>query len=243
AFSQKSLEYKDDSGKTFEGFLCYPYNLKSPKLSGVLVLHAFQGCTEFEKGRAEELAKQGYVALAADVYGKGFKATSKEECFGILKPLIDGDRAELAGRLLAARNALATIDFVDQTKIGAIGYCFGGLCALDMARRRVSGLRAAVSYHGTLKPIPDAALDSIDASLQVHNGQADAHIPKEQIAGFYEEMNERKADYQFVEHGFAVHGFTEPDADAMGLPGLAYHKKAAERSWKMTLGFFEERFA
>ncbi|KAF8361322.1 hypothetical protein PRIPAC_88245, partial [Pristionchus pacificus] len=243
--TKKSLEYKDASGKTFEGLLCYPTDLESSnsKRAAVLVLHAFAGCTDFEKEQAEKLAKQGFVALAADVYGKGVKGTSKEECFGLMRPLIEGDRSDLGGRLLAARNAVAGLEFVDGSKIGAIGYCFGGLCALDMARRNVAGLKAAVSFHGTLKPIPDAPLGAMEAAVQAHNGQADPHIGKDQITGFYEEMNARKADWQFIEHGFALHAFTEPHADSMGVPGVGYQKKAAERSWKIMSGFMEERLA
>ncbi|GMS83769.1 hypothetical protein PENTCL1PPCAC_5944, partial [Pristionchus entomophagus] len=242
---KKSLEYKDASGKTFEGFVFYPSDLESSKTKrpAVLVLHAFQGCTEFEQEQAENLAKQGFVGLAADVYGKGVRGTTKEECFGIMRPLTEGDRSDLGGRLNAARDALAGLPFVDESKLGAIGYCFGGLCALDMARRHASGLRAAVSFHGTLKPIPGMALGPMEASVQVHNGQADPHIGKDQISGFYDEMNERKADWQFIEHGFALHAFTEPLADKMGVPGVGYQKKAAERSWKMMIGFMEERFA
>ncbi|GMR36062.1 hypothetical protein PMAYCL1PPCAC_06257, partial [Pristionchus mayeri] len=243
--SQKSLEYKDASGKNFEGFVFYPSDLESSNSTrpGILVLHAFQGCTEFEQEQAEKLAKLGYVALAADVYGKEVRGTTKEECFGIMRPLVDGDRSDLGGRLLAARNALAALAFVDETKIGAMGYCFGGLCALDMARRNAPGLKAAVSFHGTLKPIPDTHLGVMEAAVQVHNGQADPHIGKDQITGFYNEMNERKADWQFIEHGFALHAFTEPLADKMGVPGVGYQKKAAERSWKMMEGFMEEQLA
>ncbi|GMR30815.1 hypothetical protein PMAYCL1PPCAC_01010, partial [Pristionchus mayeri] len=238
----KPLQYKDASSKTFEGMLYYPPELKASttKRPGILVLHAFQGCTDFEKEQAKKLAMRGYVALAADVFGKGVSCATKEEYFGLVRPLCEGDRADLGRRLLAARNALAAQSFVDENKIGCIGYCFGGLCALDMARTNTPGLKAAVSFHGTLKPIPGASLDHMEAAIQAHNGQADSHIGKDQISGFYDEMNARQADWQFVEHGFALHGFTEPHADAMGVPGVGYQKKAAERSWKMVLGFMEE---
>ncbi|GMT13782.1 hypothetical protein PFISCL1PPCAC_5079, partial [Pristionchus fissidentatus] len=238
----KPLEYTDASGKVFEGLVCYPSDLEnsSSKRPAILVLHAFGGCTFFEKERAEDLAKLGYVALAADVYGKGVTGTTKEECFGIMRPLIAGDRSDLGGRLTAARNALVGLKFVDENKIGCIGYCFGGLCALDMARRNVPGLKAAVSFHGTLKPIPDAPFTGMQASIQAHNGQADTHIGKDQITGFYDEMNARKADWSYIEHGFALHAFTEPHADRMGVPGVGYQKKAADRSWKMMIGFMED---
>ncbi|GMS81144.1 hypothetical protein PENTCL1PPCAC_3319, partial [Pristionchus entomophagus] len=242
---QKSLEYKDATGKIYEGFVFYPADLESSKSKhpAVLVLHAFHGCTEFEQEQAENLAKQGFVAMAADVFGKKILMTSREECFAMIRPLTEGDRSELAARLSAARDALAGLAFVDETKLGAMGYCFGGLCALEMARRNAPGLRAAVSFHGTLKPIAGMALGPMEASVQVHNGQADPHIGKDQITGLYDEMNERKADWQYIEHGLALHAFTLPLADKMGRAGVGYQKKAAERSWKMMIGLMEERLA
>ncbi|KAK5975404.1 Carboxymethylenebutenolidase, partial [Trichostrongylus colubriformis] len=124
--------------------------------------------------------------------------------------------------------------------IGAIGYCFGGLCALDLARHNFD-LKAAVSFHGTLTPIPDAELVPITASIQVHHGDADIHIPASAVNGFMEEMRTRKADWSLTSYGNAEHGFTEPHIDKLGVPGVSYNKEADRRSWTSTVAFLMER--
>uniref|UniRef100_A0A1I7XUD4 DLH domain-containing protein n=1 Tax=Heterorhabditis bacteriophora TaxID=37862 RepID=A0A1I7XUD4_HETBA len=126
-----------------------------------------------------------------------------------MRPLISERSSLLKRRLLAAVSALQTVEGVNQDKIGAIGFCFGGLCALDLARHRI-GLKAAVSFHGTLTAIPELELDHIDTSIQVHHGDADPHIKAESVAEFMQEMRTRKADWSFISYGNAQHGFTEP---------------------------------
>ncbi|KAK6042552.1 carboxymethylenebutenolidase [Cooperia oncophora] len=129
-----------------------------------------------------------------------------------MKPLVADRMGLLKKRLLAAVEAIRSLPEVDPERIGAIGYCFGGLCALDLARHNF-GLKAAVSFHGTLTPIPEAELVPMTASIQVHHGDADSHIPAAAVNDFMQEMRTRKADWSLTSHGNAEHGFTEPRKD------------------------------
>ncbi|CCD68344.2 Dienelactone hydrolase domain-containing protein [Caenorhabditis elegans] len=240
--THSQLQYTDSNGKVYEGDLYVPRTTRMRKLPGVLVFPAFRGITEFEKEKAKALAQEGYIALAADPFGKGIHPKDKAECFAIVRPMIIERSKLLKCVIVAAFDAIKAVQCVDVNKIGALGFCFGGLCALDLARYNV-GLKAAISFHGTLTPIPDAPLDKIiETAVQVHHGDSDAHIPKEQVDGFHVEMRTRNADFVFSSHAHAEHGFTEPDADSFGLPGVKYNKKAADRSWASALALFKEIF-
>lgn len=196
------------------------------KLPAVVVYSAFRGITNFERGRAEALAQvgisrivlflkvnfqEGYITLAADPFGKGVRPTEAADCFAIVRPLVTERIDKLKPVIIAAVDAIKTVQGIDTSKLGAIGYCFGGLCVLDLARYNIEGLKAVSSFHGTLKPLPDTPLDSIvGTAIQAHHGDADSHIPKEQVDEFHVEMRARNADFVFVSHAFAEHGFTEP---------------------------------
>ncbi|KAF1766558.1 hypothetical protein GCK72_006515 [Caenorhabditis remanei] len=242
------LQYKDSNGKVYEGDLYVPRNLNSRiecgldclssrvrttgmrKLPGVVIYPAFRGITEFEKEKAKALAQEGYIALAADPFGKGIRPTDKMECLGMVRPLVSERVKGLKPVIIAAVNAIKTVQGIDVQKIGAIGFCFGGTCVLDLARYNI-GLKAVVSYHGTLKAIPDIPLDKIvGTAIQAHHGDADTHIPKEQVDEFLVEMRARNADFVFA------------NADSFGLPGVKYNEKAAKRSWSATLSLFKEVF-
>ncbi|KHJ98677.1 carboxymethylenebutenolidase [Oesophagostomum dentatum] len=173
--------------------------------------------------------QDGFVALAADVYGKGKRGANFEENFALMKPMLEDRNGLLKTRLLAAVEAVKNLPEIDPEMIGAIGYCFGGLCALDLARHNF-GLRAAVSFHGTLTPLPDTELTPISTSVQVHHGDADIHI-KTPINEFMEEMRQRKADWSFTSYGNAEHAFTLPgtfqlsfQTAALFFPSCSYLK-------------------
>ncbi|VDP20830.1 unnamed protein product, partial [Heligmosomoides polygyrus] len=182
---------------------------EAKKSPAVLVFHAFGGCTEFESGRAAVLAEEGFIALAADVYGNGKRGSSREENFGMMKPLISDRSGVLKTRLLAAVHALRSLPEVDTERVGAIGYCFGGLCALDLARHNV-GLRAAVSFHGTLTPIPGLEYITEILILTSQRKRLAMHMVSFQVTNFMLEMRTRKADWLFTSYGNAEHAFTEP---------------------------------
>uniref|UniRef100_A0A1I7T030 DLH domain-containing protein n=1 Tax=Caenorhabditis tropicalis TaxID=1561998 RepID=A0A1I7T030_9PELO len=240
--STKLIDYKDVDGTIFEGVVYIPEIAKNSKVPAVLVFPAFRGITEFEKDKGHQLAELGYFAFVADVYGKGVRPTERADAFATMGPLVSNRFDKLKPRLFAAIDSLKTFSEVDQSKVAAIGYCFGGLCVLDLARYN-SGIKAVVSFHGTLKPIPDLSLDKItETTVLVHHGDADFHIGKDQIDGFHEEMRTREADFVFVSHAKAVHAFTEPDADSFNAPGIGYNEKAAKRSWRSCLNLLTEVF-
>ncbi|CAI2342886.1 unnamed protein product [Caenorhabditis sp. 36 PRJEB53466] len=228
AVPSRTVDYSDESGTVFEGVVYIP-DAKNSKVPAVLVFPAFRGITEFEKDKGHQLAQLGYFAFVADVYGKGVRPTERADAFATMGPLVS--------------NRTEKLKPLDTSKLAAIGYCFGGLCVLDLARYDV-GLKAVVSFHGTLKPVPDVPLDPIvGTSIQVHHGDADFHIAKDQVDGFHEEMRTRQADFVFSSHAKAMHAFTEPEADSFNAPGIGYNEKAAKRSWKAATSLFEEVFA
>uniref|UniRef100_A0A914C169 Dienelactone hydrolase domain-containing protein n=1 Tax=Acrobeloides nanus TaxID=290746 RepID=A0A914C169_9BILA len=149
----------------------------------------------------------------------------------------------LKGRTIAAFDYVKSLPYVDDKKIFAIGYCFGGLAVLDLARYNID-LAAVVSFHGTLKPIPDAespeTLKPINTRILICHGDSDTHIPLEDVLNFTVEMKTRKADWQFITYSNAKHGFTEPHLANSLYEGIGYDEKAAKRSWTAMLNLFAE---
>ncbi|KAH7700400.1 Protein T23F4.3, partial [Aphelenchoides avenae] len=150
------VEYKE--GETvLEGFLAVPSVTSGAKKPVVVIYHGLGlgGLSDFEEGRAEELAKLGFVGFAADLLGKDSRGLDSETNRALMQQLREDRPGLLRRRLLAALDHVKTYEFVDADRIGVIGYCFGGLCALDVARINVEGVKAVVSFHGTLTPLPD----------------------------------------------------------------------------------------
>ncbi|PAV80272.1 hypothetical protein WR25_21793 [Diploscapter pachys] len=236
--AKSKLIYKDKEGAEMHGWLFVPEG--SGKLPGILVHHAFQGVTDYEIGRAEQIAKLGYVTLAADVYGEGKVGATKEESFAILAKMRELRTTTLKWRLEAAVENIKKQDRVDPNKIAAIGYCFGGMCSIDIARYNIPGVQCVVSFHGTLQPLPDTPLDHTEAAIMVHHGDEDDHI-NPQVQPFMEEMRTRKSDFCFTSHGNAKHCFTEPHAAVFNNPNAAYNKEADVRSFASMVALFEEK--
>ncbi|CAD6191547.1 unnamed protein product [Caenorhabditis auriculariae] len=240
---QETLEYQSENGDVFEGILIRPSDAVGGNLlPGVIIYHAFMGITDHEIEAAKKLTKKlNVIALVADVYGKEVRPKEPQEAFGILLPLLEEREKNFRPRLEATLRALKRVEGLDQTKIGAMGYCLGGICTIDMARYNLDFV-GGVSFHGSLKPLPNFPITPIKPSLLIQHGDADSHIPKEQVDAFMTEMRERNADFVFTSHAHAEHAFTEPKADLFKKPGVSYNKKADKRSWCAMLNFFEELF-
>jgi dienelactone hydrolase len=236
---EERVEYKDGD-EVLEGFLAKPSGTINTKLPAIIINHAFAGLGHFEEGRARELAKLGFVAFAADNYGKGKRGKSMEENRALMQPHLNDRTGLLRKRLLSALSQVKSYDFVDANRIGVIGYCFGGLCALDLARINAEGVKVAVSFHGSLTPLTDKPEGPISPSVLVCHGDADTHIPSEHYLNFMAEMRDRHADWQFVNYGNAKHAFTEPSLINSTIPGVGYNEKAAHRSWTAMLNIFNE---
>lgn len=234
----ETLEYKSPT-LTFRGYLAYD-DTKTNKRPGVLVTHEAWGLGEHAKDRAERLAQLGYVALAVDMFGEGKQATSVQEGLQWIQ-ILSNDPKEQRSRIRAAYDALSALPQVDNGRIAAIGYCFGGSTVLELAR---SGAPVAgvVSFHGALQTKSPAEAGQVKAKVLVCTGADDAFIPLDHVHAFIDEMKKAGADYQVIIYGNTKHSFTNPKAAERGLEQLAYNASSDERSWTAMQSFFQEIF-
>jgi len=232
------VEYKQGD-TVLEGYLAYD-DAVSGKRPGVLVVHAWMGLDDNAKKRADMLAQLGYVAFAADIYGKGNRPKDKDEA-GKLAGKYKTDRALLRQRVAAGFAQLLKSPNVDAGKTAAIGYCFGGTTVLELARSgaTVSGV---VSFHGGLDSPAPADGKNIKSKVLVLHGAADPHEKPDDFAAFQKELADNKVDWQLVEYGGAVHCFTDATAGSDTSTGCAYDANADKRSWAAMKAFFDEMF-
>jgi dienelactone hydrolase len=223
---------------TCEGFWAYDES-KPGKRPGILVAHEWNGLQDYMKKRCGMLAEMGYVAFAPDIFGKGVRAKSFPECEQISAPYYK-DRALTRGRARAGLDCLVKHPLVDTAKVAAIGYCFGGIVVLELAR---SGANVAgvVSFHGQLNTPNPADAKNIKGKVLVLHGAIDPVVPPAEVAGFEKEMEDAKVDWQLVSYGGAVHTFTNWNLPTTGMPA-AYNEKADKRSWVAMQDFFKEIF-
>jgi dienelactone hydrolase len=207
----------------------------------VLVAHQWSGQQPPEREAAERLAGLGYVGIALDVYGKGRRGDRTGDNSHLMAPFME-DRAALRARLLAAVAAARAHEAVDPERIAVIGYCFGGLCALDVARANAPGVRGVVSLHGIFSPSNLGAQPDIAPSVLVLHGWDDPLAPPGDVLMLAEELTAARADWQLHAYGHAMHSFTNPNASAPER-GMAYDAKAATRSWASVEAFLAEVFA
>ncbi len=232
------VEYKQGDA-VLEGYLAYDDAVKG-KRPGVLVVHAWMGLDDNARHRAEMLAQLGYVAFAADIYGKGVRPANRDEA-GKLAGKYKTDRARLRERVNAGLQQLLKDPRVDTSKTAAIGYCFGGTTVLELARSgaAVSGV---VSFHGGLDSPSPADGKKIKAKLLVLHGAADFYQKPADVDAFKKELADAKVDWQFIEYGGAAHCFTDKGAGSDPSTGCAYDASADARSWKAMRDFFDEIF-
>jgi len=196
----------------------------------VLVAHAWAGQDDFAREQARMLAELGYVGFAIDVYGKGRRGGSPDENARLMQPWVE-DRAALRRRLLASIAAARSIRGADAEAIGAIGFCFGGLCAFDLARANAPGLRAAVGFHALFAPPNLGAQASIKAKVLALHGYDDPMATPDAMVGFSNEMTAAHADWQVVAYGATGHAFTNPHAHDHAN-GLFYREIIANRAFR-----------
>ena len=218
-----------------EGYVAFPDTGSAPL---VLIAHTWAGKDEFVHQKAEDLAALGYVGFAVDMYGNGKVGVDTAENESLMTPLIS-DRVMLKDRIVSALNYGKSLPGVDSNKTAAIGYCFGGLVALDLARSG-EDLRGVVSFHGLLMP-SDISEKGIQAKVLVLHGERDPMVPLDMVDSFQKEMTEAGADWQLHSYGGTYHAFTNPDANDPNL-GTEFNQDANDRSWKSMKNFFEEIF-
>ena len=231
------VSYRDGEHE-FEGMLAVDDALEGAR-PGVMVAHTIRGRSPFEEGKAEALAAMGYAGFAIDVYGKDAIGSDPDACRAMMDAL-RADRVALQRRLLLALQALRAQEEVDAGRVAAIGYCFGGLCALDIARtgEPVAGV---VSFHGLFDPPGNTSGNRIQARILALHGWDDPLAPPEQAVALASELSSMGADWQLHCYGNVRHAFTNPSADPSA--GVTVYNEAADRrSWAAAQYFLAELF-
>ncbi|MDB6018696.1 MAG: Dienelactone hydrolase [Pedosphaera sp.] len=234
----ETIEYKDGD-TVLEGYSAYDESIQG-KRPAVLIIHQWKGLTDYEKKRAEMLAKLDYNVFALDIYGKGVRPQDAKEA-GEQAGIYKSNRQLLRQRANAGLAVLTAHKLTDPKRVAAIGYCFGGLGVIELARSGadVSGV---VSFHGALdSPKPEDGKNIKCRVLALH-GADDPHVPAKDVAAFEDEMRQAKVDWQLVKYGGAVHAFTDWTAGTDNSKGAAYNEKADKRSWAAMQQFFAEIF-
>ncbi len=232
------VEYKQGDA-VLEGYLAYDDAVKG-KRPGVLIVHEWMGVNQYVKKRAEQLAKLGYVAFAADIYGKDVRPKTRDEAAAESKKY-KADRKLMRARVNAGLDVLKNHKLADTKRTAAIGYCFGGTTVLELARSGAD-VTGIVSFHGGLDTPNINDAKNIKGKVLVLHGGDDSFVPAEQVASFQDEMRKAGVDWNMVIYGGAVHSFTNPDSGNDNSKGAAYNEKADRRSWEDMKQFFSEIF-
>ncbi|MES2745107.1 MAG: dienelactone hydrolase family protein, partial [Bdellovibrionota bacterium] len=210
----------------------------SGKLPAILMIHNWKGITEETKKQAERFADLGYIVFAADIYGKGIRPSAPEDA-GKMSGKYKADRKLYRENLNTALNELKKQANVDTGKLAAIGYCFGGTGALELARSGAD-VKGVISFHGDLDSPTPADGKAIKARVLALAGADDPYQKPENLTAFENEMRESKVDWQLVKFGGAVHSFTEQSAGSDNSKGAAYNEKADKRSFADAQAFLKE---
>ncbi len=234
----RTIDYQDGE-VDLQGYLAWDDAVEG-KRPGVMIAHAWAGRSDFENGKAQELAKLGYVGFALDNFGKGILGRNTEENSALIQPFLD-DRAMLQGRLQIALDVLKGLDEVDASRVAAIGFCFGGLCVLDLARTGTD-LAGVVSFHGLFGSPGNTAGNKIKAKVLALHGWDDPMAPPDQVVSLAEELSSMGADWQLHGYGNTMHAFTNPQANDPDF-GTVYNPDADRRSWNAMQNFLSEIFA
>ncbi|VVO14247.1 dienelactone hydrolase family protein [Pseudomonas fluorescens] len=234
----RSVVYQVD-GQPYESRVAFDASQKGPR-PGLLMAPNWMGVGAGAERIAESVAAKGYVVLIADLYGQALRPQNADEAGAAMMPL-KNDRALLRKRMQAAFEALQHQGeaAVDTSRLATFGFCFGGCCALELARTGAP-LKAAVSFHGTLDTPNPADAMNIKGSVLVLHGASDPLVPKEQLPAFEDEMNAAGVDWQLLSYGGAVHSFTDPQAN---MPGkMMYDARTASRAFVSMHNLLDEVF-
>ena len=233
----KLINYHDDDVE-LQGHMAWDDAIEGER-PGVMVCHAWAGRSDFENGKAEALAKLGYVGFALDLYGKGVLGNSIEENSALMQPFLD-DRIMLQNRLKIALEVLKNFEEVDANRVASIGFCFGGLCVLDLARI-VADLNGVVSFHGLLGSPGNTTGKKIKAKVLVLHGWDDPMATPDHVVSLAEELTIMGADWQIHGYGNTMHAFTKPEANDPDF-GTVYQSDSDRRSWNSMQYFLSELF-
>ncbi len=205
----------------------------------VILIPTVMGVSDLELGFARQLVELGYNAFVADLFGTKFRGADRDTMFSEMNRLAS-DRAGLRRRLTAVLEQARGLDETEPGQIAAAGYCFGGMCALDLARSGAD-IAGAASFHGLFDP-PGLDPQPIKAKVVAFHGWDDPMVPPEKVVALGQELTAAGADWQIHAYGHVAHGFTNPKAHEIGIEGVRYNDLAAERSWTAFINFLEELF-
>jgi dienelactone hydrolase len=231
----ETVEYKQGEA-TLEGYVAYD-DAVTGKRPGIIVAHEWGGLTGYERMRAEMLAKLGFVALAADIYGKGVRPTAVSDKMG-QSGKYSKDRVLLRARMQAALETLRRNAQVEAGRIAAIGFCFGGTAALELARSGAD-VAGVVSFHGGLSNPSPQDDRNVKARVLVLHGAADPLVPKPAVDTLIQQLTEAKVDWQGVLYSGTMHSFTNP-ASNDPAHGIQYNETSATRAWTAMQDFLRE---
>jgi dienelactone hydrolase len=234
----RTIDYHRD-GEPLDGALVLPDGAKDP-LPGVLVFHGWEGRSEGQDAFAHRLAGLGYAAFCVDLYGKGKRGTTPAECEALMTPLVQ-DRAELRKRLLHVVEVVSALPELRADRLAAIGFCFGGLCVLDLARAGAP-LKGVASFHGLFTPPGLPTASPITTKVAAYHGWDDPMVPPADVVALGQELTAANADWQIHAFGGAKHAFMNPGADMPDM-GIQYDERTAHRAWTAMAGFLGEALA
>jgi dienelactone hydrolase len=226
----------DFEGEELEGVLVSRRDHQ--RRPGVILFPTVMGVSDLEIGFGRELVHLGYTAFVADLFGKRFRGAPRD----VMKDEMDklgGDRAKLRRVLLAVLDQVRGVDEIEAGAVAAAGYCFGGMCALDLARAGAD-IAGVASFHGLFDP-PGLGAQPITAKVIAFHGWDDPMAPPDKVVALGKELTEAGADWQMVAYGHTAHGFTNPGATG-AIPGVVFNPVAADRSWTAFVNFLEELF-
>lgn len=237
AIVTNTLEYLDGD-LPLQGFVAYDDAIEGQR-PAVLISHAWGGRDDFVANKAIKMAELGYLGFALDMYGQARRGSGPEENAKLMQPFID-DRQLLKRRINAALTAVRTLPWTDEAKIAAMGFCFGGLCVLDLARSGAE-IAGVISFHGLLMADNRDETAQIAAKILVLHGHDDPMVPLEQVNDLKKELTEAKVDWQFHTFSQTMHAFTNPLANDPDF-GTVYQPRTDKRSWQLLLQFLNEIF-
>ena len=234
----ETIEYKDGD-VALKGYIYYDDAIQG-KRPGVLVIHEWWGLNDYAKKRAAMLAKMGYVAFAADMYGDNKVTRHATDAKGWMMQITSNVEA-WQNRANVGLTVLQNHTMTDHTKTAAIGYCFGGATVMQMAYAG-SDVKGVVSFHGSLPAANETQAKAINSAILIAHGNADPFVPENNVTAFKQALDNAGVKYDFQGYDGAKHGFTNPDAGKYGISALAYDANADQQSWQAMQDLFTQIF-
>lgn len=232
------IEYQDGA-TTLEGYFAWDEAVAEQR-PVVLVAHDWGGRRELACDAAEKMVDLGYSGFAVDLYGQGVFGKDGDTAgnSALMSPFVE-DRALLRRRIQVALDTVRELPRVDSSRVAAIGYCFGGMAVLELARSGAD-VEGVVSIHGLLQQ-GDIGNAEIVAKVLCLHGHDDPMGPPDKVLAFEAEMSAAQADWQIHVYGGAKHAFTNPQANDKDL-GTVYNDLANQRAQRAIADFLAELF-